>query len=787
MAAQLRRTLRELLRTAGAASGRTAAPLLPAPRSKLPLVSRLWPAGDEWAALHEIDGPAASQLLQDEGTAAEAFFADTAAFEARVQSEAAYLLKPEGEAPPELQGDWQHFERHTEDGFVVYCRAPKNGGVVEVMLDTSELAKSSSSNFADVPACKVSPDGSTMAYVVDLVGDESYELRLRSLGEGGGEDWSTRLPGVRNVAFLGSGDSAAGFDLLTVQADSATHRACRIEHHRVARDGAVGVASVLWDEANEAAYLEVFNTKDLRYVLLSSNTKDTSEVRAVACCKKGEGDAAIGSSTSSSDAGRGGGEVARQQLLLSPREGVEYFVEHQAGYFYIVSNHERPDFRVYRLAEDLAGLGDGGWQHLQPFFTPSGGMHVTDADVLDRWLVLYGHDAAEPKVCVVSLEPETIQEGSASSSYLVELPSAVGSVEPGVNADPSASAIRFTFRSPLEAGATYEADLATGSVQLLRRREWSPHGGPGPEAFECERLEYPARDGESVPLTLVRARRDVAGGLPRPCLVNVYGAYGQFMVPDFRPEHIVLLRQGWTIAWAHVRGGGERGRAWHAAGRQLSKARSVLDLLDGLRFLLARGIAAPGALCVKAASAGGFTLGALLNCAEAAPLVSAAVLEVPFVDVLTGMSDPSLPLTVHEFSEWGDPRDLEHETNLRSLSPYENIGSHVYPRLYLSCARADARVPAWMPLKYVARLRSRSPSFSQVGGAGSRLAGARRRRGATGPATAAAEGDAAGDTPCVVLHCADGGHSGAADWDGRSQEFARQIAFLHKAVGLPLK
>jgi len=292
-------------------------------------------------------------------------------------------------------------------------------------------------------------------------------------------------------------------------------------------------------------------------------------------------------------------------------------------------------------------------------------------------------------------------------------------------------------------------------------------------------VEYPARDGELVPLTLVRPKQTSGSshvGGPRPCLLHVYGAYGTCLAPDFRPEHAVLLRRGWAIAWAHVRGGGERGRAWHAAARQLSKAQSVRDLADAVRFLVARGVVAPGALCLKGASAGGFTLGALLNSPGEVTNVGAAVLEVPFVDVLTGMLDPTLPLTVHEFAEWGNPHEASHEVNLRSLSPYENVGSHRYPPLYLSCAREDSRVPPWMPLKLAARLRSRAPAYLSEPPNGS----ARRRHRAQVRAPVHQE-------PTVVLHCTDGGHGGAVDWHGRSEEFARQIVFLYKALGLELR
>lgn len=726
--------------------------------------------------MQDLNGSSAQQLLRAEAAAEQAFFAGTEALEQRLQAEAAHLLRPEAQAEPEVHGPFRYFQRYGPEGFVIFCREPLEGGAAEVLLDTGELARAAGTGFADVTACKVSDDHAVLAYIVDTVGDESYELRFMSLGPGG-FSWPARVPGVRSVEFMGRCPGQTGVDVLTVHMDPQTRRACRISRMSARQDAVDPLEEdVLWVEPNEAAYLEVFRTKDKRCVLLSSNTKDTSEVRVVRCAAM------------ASDADVPVGPLG----LLAPREGVEYFAEHCGDSFYIISNHERPDFSVYQLPDAMVGAEDGGWQHLRPFFTPPGGLHVTDADMLQRWLVLYGHEAAGPRVCVVPVPPgggaelPAEEAPPAEEAYLAALPHGVGSVEPGVNADPEARRIRFTFRSPLEPGATYDLQLDTGEVQLVSRREWAH--GLDPDAFVCERIEYPARDGEMVPLTVARPKWDYSGGsagAPRPCLLHVYGAYGTCLVPDFRPEHALLLRRGWTLAWAHVRGGGERGRAWHAAGRRLRKARSVEDLADASRFLLARGLAAPGALCLKAASAGGLTLGALLNAPSQAALVGAAVLEVPFVDVLTGMLDPTLPLTVHEFAEWGDPREEPHEANLRSLSPYENVGSHRYPPMYLSCAREDSRVPPWMPLKLAARVRARAPAYLDAAGG----FGARRRQ--RSQARAASKSGEAGapppEEPQVVLRCADGGHGGAADWHGRTEEFARQIVFLYKALGLAME
>lgn len=757
----LRRTLADILRGARQAQRQTKIPAFVGKIPTRPGAAASAGRHDEWGVLQDMDSPEVVRLLRAEDESAQIFFSETAEFEARVQNEAAYLLKPETETTFEIHGSWQYFQKHTPEGFVVFCRTPACGGSVdehEVLLDTSELARNAGTGFADVVACKVNDDHSVLAYVVDVVGDETWELHMKSIGPKG-LTWNVNMHGVRNLDFLNGGEGAEEANILAVHVDPVTRRSARIVHHRLNQHGSVGEPNLLWDERNEAAYLEVFRTKNREMVIVSSNTKDTSEVRAVRTARK----SAV--------------QMVEAQVLLPPREGVEYFVEHHAKSFLVISNHERSDFAAYWLSEEAVSLQDGGWQHLKYFFTPPGGFHVTDADVLSRWMVLYGHDAAEPRVCAVQLEQDAVDGNlhAAPRSYLATLPSPVGSVEPGMNADHDADVVRFTFRSPLEPGAMYNLDLQSEKVELVRRREWF-HSHLGPDAFACERVEYPTRDGERVPLTLVRPKPEVGERFPRPCLLNVYGAYGTYNVPDFRPEHLVLLRRGWVIAWAHVRGGGEKGRSWHTSARQLQKAVSVHDLADGVNFLLARGIAAPGGLCAKAVSAGGLTLGALLNSPKYAAMVAGAILEVSFLDPLTGMSDPSLPLTVHEFAEWGDPRNPEHEANLRSLSPYENIGSHEYPQIYVSCARADSRVPPWMPMKYAARLRARTPEFLDPGQYG----GGRRRASGVQGRTADKE------MPRVVVHCADSGHSGSSDWHGRSEEFARQIAFLHKATGLPL-
>ena len=634
---------------------------------------------DDWAFLKDQSCATFSELVEAETGATRSFFKEGATEFKVLEAEASRLVRNDVEA--EAQGPYMYFQRTNNEGFLEFGRYPKEQpGEEEVILDTKTLMERT--GYADITACKVSDDHELLAYIVDFMGDDTFELRLHPIHpEAFDEPPFCTISGVRSVEFLGRcGNSVS---MLAVRTDAATKRAHQAIHVNVT--GHNVSERLLWDESNPAAYLELFKTKNRKFILVSSNTKDTSEVRYARC----------------------NSQDADLTCLLEPRPGVEYFAEHQKDYFIVISNHDRRDFAVYTLPEKSKAADTEesfGWSRLQESFRPPGEMHVTDADLVSQKLVLYGHEAAEPRIYVVPLE-------APDKSHVVDLPP-IGLVEPGVNADQNASYVRFTLRSPVQPGRAYNLDLSSGGIEAVAQMELGVTG------LRCERLNYPARDGELVPITILHSEPrledspsspDSGGG--GPCLLHVYGAYGSCATPDFLPEHLLLVKRGWLLAWAHVRGGGERGWAWHQSGRKLKKSRSVLDLADATRFLLARGMVTPGALCLKGSSAGGLTLGSLLNSREDSAFIGAVILEVPFLDVLNSMADPLLPLTAHEFAEWGDPRNAEEEMNIRSLSPYENIGSHSYPPIYVSCALADARAPAWMAMKYAARLRSRMPHF----------------------------------------------------------------------------
>jgi oligopeptidase B len=295
----------------------------------------------------------------------------------------------------------------------------------------------------------------------------------------------------------------------------------------------------------------------------------------------------------------------------------------------------------------------------------------------------------------------TVRDLTDGTEHAIEFPDPVFSVGPGGNAEFDAQELRFSYRSLRIPDSVYDYDMRT-RARVLRKQN-AVLGGYASERFETHRLWAPAPDGALIPISLVK-RTDVPRDRTAPALLYGYGSYEHSIDPTFSIARLSLLERGVVFAIAHIRGGGEMGRPWYEQGKLLRKRNTFSDFIAAAEYLIAEGWVAPSRLAIRGGSAGGLLMGAVAN--ERPDLFAAVVAEVPFVDVVNTMSDPTLPLTVTEWEEWGNPLEPEYAEYMRSYAPYENVAAKEYPPMLVTAGLNDPRVAYWEPAKWVAKLRA---------------------------------------------------------------------------------
>ncbi|HEX3565967.1 MAG TPA: S9 family peptidase, partial [Acidimicrobiales bacterium] len=531
----------------------------------------------------------------------------------------------------------------------------------QVLVDGNQLA--AGSDYFSLGVFDVSPDQRCLAYAVDLTGGERYALRFRDLATGA--DLADEVPDV----YYSSAWSADGQILFYTRPDAAL-RPWQIWRHHLGRPATEDV--LVLQEDDERFFLGVGGTRSQRFIVIVSDSKVTSEVHVI-------------------DAAR---PTDAPRLVEARCRGVEYSIEHavlpgQGDVFLILTNADGAEnFAV--VAAPVDDPGRANWQVVVP--------HRADVR-------LEGVDAFAAHVVVSErhqgLERIRIIRSADHHEHLVDQPEPVYSLGGGANLEWDSTVLRFGYTSLVTPPSSLEYDMETRERTVVKQQEVL--GGYQPDQFETERLWARASDGVLVPISLV-SRKDRPRDGSNPCLLYGYGAYEVSIDPTFSSSRLCLLERGFIFAIAHVRGGGELGRRWYEDGKLLNKGHTFTDFVACAEHLVAEGYTAPERLVIRGGSAGGLLMGAVTNLRP--DLWRAVVAEVPFVDCLTTMQDPSLPLTATEWEEWGNPiEDPEVYRYLKSYSPYDNVEHRDYPMMYVSGGLNDPRVGFWEPAKWVAKQR----------------------------------------------------------------------------------
>jgi len=616
---------------------------------------------DEWYWLRDRDDPAVLAHLAAENDHTAAALAHTEELQGRLYDEIVARIQETDLSVPARKGDWWYLSRTVEgQQYGITCRR-RGGpdGPEEVLLDQNELA--AGHDYLAVANLAVSPGTTLMAYAVDFDGSERYTLRVRDLATG--RERPDEVPGTSyGVAW-----SADDTTLFYVKVDESM-RPYQLWRHRLGSDPAAD--ALVHQEDDERFYLSVHTTKSDRFVVLTLASKVTSEVRFLDATDP-EGDFRV----------------------VEPRQqGVEYSVVDHGERFFVVTNADGA--ANFKLME--APVATPGRAHWTEVVGHRPDVKLEGVEEFARHLVL-----CERAEGIARLAVRRLADGD---THVVDQPEAVSTAWVEANWELDTAVLRLGYSSLVTPRSVVDYDMVTRTRTLLKQQPVL--GGFDPARYRSQRLWATAVDGTRVPISLVH-RHDVAPDGTAPALLYGYGSYEISIDPTFSSLRLSLLDRGVVFAIAHVRGGGELGRAWYEDGKLLAKPNTFSDFVACARHLVQAGWAAPGRLAIRGGSAGGLLMGAAANLAP--ELFAAVVAEVPFVDALTTISDEDLPLTVTEWEEWGNPvADPAVYACMKGYAPYDNVAARPYPAMLVTAGLNDPRVSYWEPAKWVQRLRDRT-------------------------------------------------------------------------------
>ena len=610
---------------------------------------------DNYFWLREKDNPEVIDYLKAENAYSEAVMKPLAGFREALYKEMLARIKETDESVPYRRKGFWYYQRDVEgQQYPIYCRrkgtmeAPE-----EVLLDVNKLAEGK--KFTQLGLMDLSPDGTKLLYTVDFTGFRQYTMQVKDLASGAlGPE---RIERVTSATF-----AADGKTIFYVEEHPETKRSYRLHRHRLGESA----DTLVYVEKDELFDIGVGETRSEAFIVLTSAAKDTSEVRVLASTQPA-------------------GEF---RVVEKRKKGHEYFVDHHEAEFFIRTNDKGKNFRVVRAPVDAPGQKN--WKQV---VAPRKLVMVEEIDMFKGFWVASERDNGLLKL--------RITDFATGEHHYIGVDEQVYFTHTSINAEYDTGTLRYLYESLVTPKSWYDYDVAKRTQVLLKQQPVL--GGYDAKEYASEAVMATAKDGTQVPISLVY-RKSFRGGQPQPMLLYGYGSYGIPMDPSFRSSRVSLLDRGMVFAIAHVRGGGDRGRTWYDDGKLLKKKHTFSDFVAAAEHLVKKGHTAPDRLVIQGGSAGGLLMGAVVNLRP--DLFKAVVTQVPFVDVMNTMLDASLPLTVQEYLEWGNPNVKTYYDYMRSYSPYDNLKKRAYPAILVETSLNDSQVMYWEPAKYVAKLRT---------------------------------------------------------------------------------
>ncbi len=651
---------------------------------------------DDYFWLRQKGSPEVVNYLEQENAYTEAVLAPAKEFRAALYQEMVGRIKEDdSSAPVHYLGFLYYTRTEKNKQYPIHCRrADRAGATEEILLDLNAMI--GAHTYISVGHYRVSDDGQRLAYSVDWTGYRQYEVFVMDLAT------HALLP--QQIGKVADLEWGAGSDVLYYVTENDAKRSDKL--HRWTLSAAKH--EVLYEEKDELYNIGVHKSRDGRYLLSESASKITTETRAL----------------------RATDATGEFKVLLPREENHEYHSDYREGRFYFVTNKGAKNSRLVTAPE----ANPSDWTELVPH-RPT--VKITGQELFKAHLVLAVREGGLPHLEIFDFATGKLKR--------LEMPETAYEVEVDRNWEYDTAELRFNYQSLVRPTTVFAANFATGERRVVKATEVL--SGFDAKNYKSERVWATVRDGVKVPVDIVY-RADIDRTKPQPFYLYGYGSYGVSIPDSFSSSRVSLLDRGVIYAIAHIRGGGELGEEWREAGRMEKKMNTFNDFVDCADWLVKNGWTTPPQLVTSGGSAGGLLMGAVLN--QRPDLFHAAIVQVPFVDVLNTMLDATLPLTTEEYVEWGNPNIKEQYSWMRAYSPYDNIKPAAYPHMLVLVSYNDSQVPYWEGAKYLAKLRAVKT-----------------------------------DQNALLLHATMGaGHGGAAGRYDALNDIARNYAFLFSALGI---
>ncbi|MFA6006349.1 MAG: S9 family peptidase [Candidatus Paceibacterota bacterium] len=610
---------------------------------------------DKYNWLKDINDPDTLKYIKTENSYADAVMAETKELQTKLYKEMLGRIKETDMSVPERIDIFYYYLR-TEEGkqYPVYCRKPIDSEVEQILLDENELAKDH--EFFSIGTLSVSPDHKILAYAVNTSGDEIYTLYFKNLETG--ELFADTVTGVA-ANFEWANDNATYFYSVLDE----TKRPAEIHRRKLGNEA----GALIYKEEDSRFVTYVSKSRSEKYLFINSDGYTTSETQYMDADKPEE----------------------KFSVFIPRAQDIEYDVEHHEAGVYIITNENAINFKV--LFAKSFDAPKSSWVEFVPH---NDDVTINDVDAFKNFIVLEGRKHGLQFLKIYDLEKKSWRDitfDDASYAFGV-----------GSNPEYDSETLRFTYSSLRTPSTVYDYDMRTHERTVRKQEEVV--GGYDSSLYTVERFDATSHDGTKVPVSIFYKTALIKKDGASPTLLTAYGAYGISYDLWFSSTRLSLADRGYVMAFANPRGGGELGRRWYHEGKFLKKKNTFLDFIASAEELIKRKYTKPEKLIAAGGSAGGLLMGAVANLRP--ELFRAVVAHVPFVDSLNTMMDSSLPLTVGEYEEWGNPNERAYFDYIKSYAPYTNLEAKAYPHMLVLGGMNDARVAYWEPAKWVAKLRA---------------------------------------------------------------------------------